>query len=204
MTLNTTGIILAGGYNSRLPGIKKAFHKIGGEMIMDSTHRLFSRLFNEVIIVTNDPESYSRWDGLIVTDIHPSRCSLAGIHAGLFYASEETAFVSACDTPFLKQALIETILSRTKPGIDVVIPQTFDGLEPLCAAYSKECLPLVEKNLENNIFMVKKFFRKKKVTIIPALEVKKTDPDFLSFFNINTQEDLEKARKIAHTIEHQP
>ena len=55
MKYNCTGVILAGGSNTRMPGIQKSFHKIKGKKIMDFIHQLFSCIFNEVIIVTNIP-----------------------------------------------------------------------------------------------------------------------------------------------------
>ena len=194
MKYNCTGVILAGGSNTRMPGIQKSFHKIKGKKIMDFIHQLFSCIFNEVIIVTNNPLDFAAWDAMIVTDIYPFRCSLAGIHAGLFYSSNNKIFVSACDTPFLKKELIEYILSQKKKEFDVVIPETNDGLEPLCAVYSNKCIPRIEKNLNNKIFMIKKFFKKNRVKKIPVNQIQKIDPNMKSFFNINTYKDLQKAR----------
>jgi molybdopterin-guanine dinucleotide biosynthesis protein A len=129
--------------------------------------------------------------------IYLSRCSLAGIHAGLFYASTPWVFVSACDTPFLERRLAEYILSQTAPGADVVIPETDAGLEPLCAMYSKRCLPLIEKNLDDNIFKINRFFKPSRVRKITMDKIQAIDPGIDSFFNINTPEDLEKAWVIA-------
>ncbi|MDY0220443.1 MAG: molybdenum cofactor guanylyltransferase [Desulfobacterium sp.] len=201
MNYDCTGVILAGGQNTRLPGIKKTFREIRGRMIMEVIHSLFTDLFDRVIIVTNDPAAFGDWDGTIVSDIYPSRCPLAGIHAGLLYASTPWVFVSACDTPFLESRLAEYILSQAAPGIDVVIPETDAGLEPLCAMYSKHCLPLIEKNLEDNIFKINRFFKEHRVRKITMEKIKAVDPGIDSFFNINTPEDLERARAIAATKE---
>ncbi|MFH1156024.1 MAG: molybdenum cofactor guanylyltransferase [Pseudomonadota bacterium] len=197
MNQNCTGVILAGGRNIRLPGIKKTFHEIQGRRVMDCIYGMFTSLFDRVIVVANDPGDFVEWDALIVSDIDPSRCSMAGLHAGLFYADTPWCFVSACDTPFLKEDLARHILSCIRPGIDVVIPETEGGLEPLFAAYSRECLPLIEKNLEAGIYMIKRFFRKNRVDTIPLDVVRRIDPGMTSFFNINTPEDLETARQMA-------
>lgn len=189
-----TGVILAGGRNKRFPGIKKTFREINGKKIMDIIYDIFSSIFEEIIIVTNEPHEFAGWDGLIVSDIDPSRCSLAGIHAGLYYSSKKHIFVSACDTPFLKKELISYILSQITPKFDVVIPQTKSGLEALCAVYSQNSLPIIEKNLQAGIYMVKKFFRKNRVKKISEDTIKRFDPEMNSFFNINTYEDLERAK----------
>lgn len=198
MKFNCTGVILAGGKNSRLPGKKKAFRKIGDLMILESIYGLFSNLFKEVIIVVNEPEEFAGWDMTIVTDIIPSKCALAGLHAGLFYASYPYAYVTACDTPFIEQPVVEYIVDQIQPGYEVVVPRTDDGIETLSAVYSKDCIPLIERNLEKNIFMIKKFFRKKKVKEIPVEQLKLLDPKMRFIFNVNTPKDLEKAKIIAN------
>ncbi len=197
MKFDCTGVILAGGNNSRLPGKKKTFRKIGDLTILDNIYTLFSSLFKEVIIVVNDPEDFAGWDMTIVTDIIPARCALAGLHAGLFYAANPYIYVSACDTPFIHKSIIEYIVGQIEPGYDVVIPQTEDGFEPLSAVYSKDCLPLIEENLEKNIIMIKKFFRPKKVKTIPVEQLKAIDPDMNFIFNVNTPDDLETAKTMA-------
>ncbi|MBU1341304.1 MAG: molybdenum cofactor guanylyltransferase [Proteobacteria bacterium] len=197
MLFDCTGVILAGGKNSRLPGEKKTFRKIGESMILESIYGVFLNLFKEVIIVVNEPAAFAGWDMTVVTDIIPSRCALAGLHAGLFYASYGHAYVTACDTPFVNQSVIEHIVNQIEPGYDVIIPRTDDGLEALSAVYSKDCIPLIEKNLEKNIFMIKKFFRKNRVKEIPTDQLKALDPQMQFIFNVNTPQDLEQAKKIA-------
>jgi molybdopterin-guanine dinucleotide biosynthesis protein A len=198
MKFECTGVILAGGKNIRLPGRKKAFRRIGDEMILEIIYELFSTLFKEVIIVVNEPEEFAGWDMTVVTDIIPSQCALAGLHAGLFYAAYPHVYVTACDAPFVNQSIVEYIVGRIEPGYDVIIPRTDDGLETLSAVYSKTCIPLIEKNLENNIFMIKKFFRKKKVKEIPVDKLKLLDPQMRFVFNVNTPKDLELAKTIVN------
>ena len=198
MKFDCTGVILAGGKNSRLPGKKKTFRKIGDLMILETIYELFSNLFKEVIIVVNEPEEFAGWDMTVVTDIIPSQCALAGLHAGLFYASFPYVYAAACDTPFVKQSIVEYIVGQIDPKYEVIIPRTDDGLEALSAVYSKDCIPLIENNLKKNIFMIKKFFRKKKVKEIPVEQLKALDPAMEFIFNVNTPEDLEKAKTIVN------
>jgi molybdenum cofactor guanylyltransferase len=197
MKFDCTGVILAGGKNSRLPGGKKTFKKIGDRTILDNISRLFADLFKEIIIVVNEPEEFAGLNMSIVTDIIPLKCALAGLHAGLFYSSYPYAYVTACDTPFVKKSVVEHIVGEIEPSYDVIIPRTDDGLEPLSAVYSRDCIPLIENNLEKNIVMIKKFFRKKKVKEIPVEQLKALDPDMRFILNINTPEDLKRARIIA-------
>ena len=196
MTYPFTGVILTGGQNKRFSGRNKAFIKVGGLRILDRIFRIFSDLFEEVILVTNSPLLYLEWDVYIVTDLFPVRSALTGIHAGLFFSNYPHAFFSACDTPFLKKELIETIISCIEPKVDIVVPETSAGLEPLCAAYSKKRIPTIEKHLEQNKLKIQNIFKGARVRKIPESRLLKTDPNLSSFFNINTPEDLNRAREM--------
>lgn len=196
MHSSCTGVILAGGLNSRFSGANKAFMEIGNKRILDHIYDLFNGLFEEIILVTNDPEKYLDWNMKIVTDIYSSRSSLTGIHAGLFYATGSHAFITACDTPFLKKELIETILSAVEPQTDIIIPETSSGIEPLCAVYSKRCLKHIENQLQKQEYKIQKFFNKVHVVKIPEDELKTKDPELTSFFNVNNPSSLEKAKEI--------
>ncbi len=200
MAFDCTGVILAGGRNTRFPGRKKTFRKVGEKTILEIIRHVFSRLFPEVIIVVNEPKDFAGLDMMVVTDIDPSRCALAGLHAGLFYASKPYAYVTACDTPFINQSVIEHIVGKIHPQYDVILPRTEAGLEPLSAVYSKKCIPRIEANLEKKKFMIKKSYNKKKVREIPVNHLKQLDPDMNFIFNVNTQNDLETANRIAGQI----
>jgi molybdopterin-guanine dinucleotide biosynthesis protein A len=189
-----TGVILSGGLNTRFSGRNKAFIRINGSSILDAILSLFRELFDEIILVTNDPLQYLDRDLLMVTDIFPIRSSLTGIHAGLTAASHPHAFFTSCDAPFLKKELVTYLLDQIDANIDVVIPQVTLGLEPLCAVYSKRCIKPIERNLSNNRLKIQGFFPDVRVRKIPEEVLDQTDPGLASFFNVNTPEDLERAR----------
>ena len=191
-----SGVILAGGLSTRLGGRNKALLDIGGKTILDRLLSLFEGLFEEIILVANDPETYLDRDLVITADIFDVRSSLTGIHAGLFTATRPYAFFAACDAPFVKREVIEAILERIEPGIDVVIPETETGIEPLCAVYSKKCLVPAERNLRRKNFQIRRMFKKLRVRTVSQKVLTACDPERISFFNINTPEDLDKARQI--------
>ncbi len=201
MTLPCTGVILSGGLAKRFDGREKAFLRIGEERILDKIYRVFKELFDEIMIVTNSPHQFVEWDLDIVTDLFDIRSSLTGIHAGLFYASNPYVFYSACDAPFLKKEVVETVLDGIDDGIDIVIPETSAGREPLCAAYSKRCLNIAEQHLRQQKLKIQLAFRKCRIKTISEKKLRQKDPDLISFFNINTPEDLERAQKMIVQIE---
>ena len=200
MKTPVTGVILAGGQNTRFSGTNKAFMRVGERRILDFIYDVFRDLFEEIILVTNDPLQYLEWDLNIVTDLFPIRSSLTGIHAALFYAKTPYIFLAACDTPFLKKELIETIIGSIEPRVDIVIPETSEGLEPLCAAYSKQCFKPIEQQLGKQDLKIRRIFRKVRVKKIPENILRQNDQDLISFFNINTPDDLARAEYIATSI----
>lgn len=191
-----TGVILSGGLATRFSGENKAFIQVGGKPILHYIVSIFRELFEEILLVTNDPLAYAEWDLQIVTDHYNVRSSLTGLHTGLFYATRKAAFFTASDTPFLKSRLIELILSSFDAKTDVVIPQTKAGFEPLCAVYSKNCLKPAEWCLTHNHFKIQRFFDRVRVKTIQETLLRQYDPDLVSFFNINTPEDLERANQM--------
>ena len=134
---------------------------------------------------------------MIVTDIFPVRSSLTGIHAGLFYMKNPFGFFSACDTPFLSKDLIEILLENIDKKNDIIMPETSAGMEPLCAIYSKRCLNAAEHHIKQNKFKIQWALGNHRLKKIPETVLRSKDPELLSFFNINTPEDLVKAQKMA-------
>jgi molybdopterin-guanine dinucleotide biosynthesis protein A len=191
-----SGVILSGGLAARYDGTEKALLRVGGARILDRIYEIYRELFDEIILVTNSPEKFLEWDLLIVSDLFQIRSSLTGIHAGLFYMTNPYAFISACDTPFLKREMVETVIGKIGAQIDIVMPETSAGFEPLCAVYSKRCLEPAQNHLEQKKLKITKTFRKSRIKTISEKVLCEIDPDLRSFFNINTPEDLKRAEEM--------
>jgi len=192
-----SGVILSGGLSTRFNGQNKAFIKVGGQRILDRLYAIFSELFDEIILVTNDPLQFVEWDLTIVTDIFPLRSSLTGIHTGLFYMKNPFAFFSACDTPFLRKDLVEILLENIDRHTDLIMPETAAGMEPLCAIYSKRCLNTAEHHIRQNKFKIQRALGNHRLKKIPETVLRAKDPELQSFFNINTPQDLARAEAMA-------
>ena len=190
-----SGVILAGGRSKRLDGRNKALLSVGTETNLERLIELFRTIFAETILVTNDPAAYVAYDLQIATDLLPVRSSLTGIHAGLFYAANPYVFVAACDLPFLKKRVVEKIMSYRATGAWAIMPETKGGLEPTCALYATKSLPLIEHQLKRRDFKIRHVFENKLLFTIPKSVLQKIDSELISFFNINTPEDLETAQR---------
>ncbi len=197
--LDVTAVILAGGMSSRL-GRNKALEPFRGEPLIRRVIRRMSRVASDVIVVANDRERVADLDlpdsVTSVIDEYPGKGSLGGIYTGLRSARTEWAVFCACDMPFPSPRLYRALLSRREQN-DAVVPVVDGRPEPIHAAYSRVCLEPIRERLTANRLKISGFFQDVAVQYFTEDKVRLIDPDLLSFFNINTQHDLEKANQIA-------
>jgi len=187
-------IVLAGGEGKRL-GTDKAFLRVGDRVLIEGILEKMARIADEVIIVTNSPQRYGHLEARVVGDVYPGKGALGGMYSGLKAARNHHSLVVACDMPFLDLKLLRYMILLS-PGQDVVIPRVGGLTEPLHAIYSKQCLQPIERVLAGGGGRIIDFFPEVRVRYIEEQEIKLFDPQCLSFFNINTPADLEKARSL--------
>jgi molybdopterin-guanine dinucleotide biosynthesis protein A len=182
-----TGVILAGGASSRM-GSNKALLPYRGGRFIEAICRQLAELFPEVIVVTNMPEQYRFLPCRKVPDLFPNIGPLAGIHSGLCHSATPYIFAVACDMPNLNAELIRRLAAGAK-GVDVVIPESGKGLEPMHAFYGQGCRAAMEEALVAGDRKIVSFFERVTVRTVSHGEVAAVDPDFASFRNINTPDD---------------
>ena len=185
-----TGVILAGGENTRMP-VMKAFIKVDGKPVIEKNLILIQHLFKETFIVTNQPEKYSHLNTLLLGDIHNVRGPMTGITTSLLNSTAPWVFVSACDMPFISSKLILYMYEK-KNGFDAVVPSIKGKAEPLFAFYSKKLLSSMETAVLSERRGLKDFLKGKKVKYISAGEIGKVDPGARSFINLNTPGDANR------------
>ncbi len=192
--LTAGGIILSGGLNSRI-GLNKAFLEISGKKIIERTVLLFKEIFEETIIVTKNPLIYQDLDVRITTDVQDITGSLMGVYSGLLSATSEYNFIVACDMPLINEDVARYLINKSS-RYDAVIPFCQGRLQPLHAVYSKRCIKPLEDLINSGHMRITRLFEKVKSRKVEEEELKKIDPDFKSFININTKEDLLNLKKI--------
>lgn len=195
MRTNISGIILAGGKNTRMGGTNKAFLNLAQGRLIDRVFGVFQELFPEVIIVTNSPLDYVDLEATIVTDIFKDRGSLGGLYTGLFYISNEYGFVAPCDLPHVDGDFIRYMIDSIGKH-QIVVPNPPDGLQPLHGIYSRKTLAPIERLLKAGNLKIIDLYRKVKPLIIPAEIIRRFDPEGRMFFNINAPEDLKRWEEI--------
>jgi len=189
-----SSIVLAGGESTRL-GRDKAFLEVKGQFLIESIIERLRQLSQEVIIVADETDRYEEFEATVVGDVYPGKGALGGIYSGVKRASNSYSLVVACDMPFLNLSLLR-YMQTLAVSYDVVIPRIDHLSEALHAIYAKDCLPFMEEQLQQGDLRIIHFFPHVRVRYVEQEEIEVFDPQHLSFFNINTQGDLEKAREI--------
>ena len=184
-----TGVILAGGENSRMP-ILKGFIEVNGQSILRRNLSIMKNLFRNVFIVTNEPEAYSSFRVSMAGDVYTTRGPMTGILTSLLNSPTPWVFISACDMPFINDKLIHYMASK-RDKFDAVVPVLENKTEPLFAFYSKELINSIEKNVLGGNKSLRDFLISKRVKYVPVKEIIKIDPEALSFINLNTPGDVE-------------
>ena len=196
---DVSAVVLAGGMSRRL-GRDKAVEPLGGQPLIARVLSRVAQVTDETVVVVNHTARASELpldkDVVAAVDRYPDSGSLGGIFTGLEAAAAEWALVVACDMPFLNVPLLRRILSL-REGRDAVVPVVEGRPEPTHAAYSRRCLPHIERRLQANDLKISRFFEDVDVMYLDESAVAELDPNHLSFFNVNTEQDLERARQIA-------
>lgn len=194
-------IILSGGKSSRM-GTNKAFLKFHEKTNIERIKDELQHVFDDIILVTNDPESYQFLNIKSVTDQYPGSGPLAGIHAGLEASDYEENFIVACDMPFVSAELAENLVKALKHH-DAVVPVS-DGMKhPLFAAYQKRVAREAEKCIVDGTLRIRHMLEKLDVRYLAESDLQLYCGNNLErvFFNMNHPEEYENAKKWAESGE---
>lgn len=194
MIAGVTGVVLAGGRSRRF-GSDKASAAWGNSTLVESVSDSFSELFRVQLIVVKTPRvlaHLARRDRLIVPDAFAEHHALGGIHAALMAAPTERVFACACDMPFLRPALIAA-LCKESFGFDAVVPVWQDHLQPLCAVYSKSCLPAIDQLISEGRLRIQHLFPRVRTRVFSEAEALALDPEGHSFVDLDTAQEYAAA-----------
>jgi molybdopterin-guanine dinucleotide biosynthesis protein A len=196
-----SAIVLAGGKSQRI-GADKALLELEGQPLIARVLEPLQRLTNDVIIVAKDTAAYAHLGARMVADTSSEQAALIGLHAGLQAARHRLALAVACDMPFLDDRLLRFMIVASK-AYDAVVPRMGGLPEPLHAAYRvKPCLAAVEAALQRGELKMTSFLPHIEVRYVDEGELDLFDPERLSFFNVNTQDDWERGQMLARRLRH--
>lgn len=192
--------INAGGQSSRM-GTNKALVDLNGKPIIQHMLERLKPLDDaqEIFLVTNTPEEYEHLGLRMVGDIMPDGGALGGIYTAVQQSTTPYTLVLACDMPFIAADLLKfmlTLCENEKPLFEVVVPRVEGYPQGLHAVYHKRCAPMIAMSLQLKQLKVIGFYDNVQVRYIDEPEYEEFDPDKFALMNINTQDELARARFI--------
>jgi molybdopterin-guanine dinucleotide biosynthesis protein A len=192
------GVILAGGENRRMGGKVKALLPFCGEALIERQIREMRKACTEIIVVASSRHRHL-YDSLlgtsvqIVSDILPGKGPLSGMHAAWLSSTAKSAWIVACDMPFISADAALAMLQRMRlKEVSAAIPVLRGRIHPLHGTYDRNCLPLIEELLAQDELRVMALLQRicwyaAPDTLFAELAI---DPHFVT--NVNTPEDYLK------------
>lgn len=188
-----TAAILIGGEARRFQGRDKSQLLIDGRAILDRQIDVLNEIADEILLVGSRPRALSPLNVRLVHDETPGLGPLGGLAAALAEARSPELVVLACDMPFVTAPLLAHLLTRAAvaDAVDAAVPRTRRGFHPLCAVYSRRCLPIVARRLRQGQLALH--------GLLSELRVEAVETDTLACFgdperllaNVNTPADLD-------------
>jgi molybdopterin-guanine dinucleotide biosynthesis protein A len=186
------GFVVAGGRSLRM-GRDKALLPWAASTLLDDAIVRLRLVCPDVRILCGPVPRYGDRGVPLVTDRIDGAGPLAGLEAALVAAAGRPVLVLGVDLPFVTTATLAFLLGRLD-GADAAVPAPEQMPQPLCAAYSPSCLPAVQARLAAGERRMTSFWSDVSVRRLASSDFAPFgDPRDL-FRNLNTPEDLHRAR----------
>ena len=191
------GVVLAGGKSLRF-GEDKSQVKLNNKSLIDHILSEVLTEFKELLIVSNNPIELNKSENIsIISDFKNNLGPLGGVLTAMKWIKDNNKdyqWISTfpTDTPFFKNQILKDFHDKInlKSG-KLFFIKSNNTRHNIFGLWSIDLADKLEKDLENGDRKVEDWANKVGVNIID-MQFEKNDP----FFNINTKEDLEKAKNI--------
>lgn len=188
-----TVAILAGGHSRRM-GTDKSFVHLDGKPLIQHVIERVSALTTGVMLITNSPEKYARFDLPMHADVIPESGALGGLYTALTCCPTEYAVCVACDMPFLNPQLLQHLIDQ-RGGYQAVAPSVDGQIEALHAVYCRSCLSVIRHQIDARQLRLSDLYSHIRARLVDAAELRRIDPDLRSFVNLNTPDSLSHAQR---------
>ena len=194
---NILGIILAGGKSSRF-GKDKSTTKLGNKTLLDHTVSKLENEFNEILVISNNEElNFKNSKIHILKDcIEGQLGPLVGILTAMKWVlknKKNYKWIASfpCDTPFFNAKLVNDLKTKTiKTSKKLIFLNSDNKRHNIFGLWSIDLIETLEEDLKNGVRKVEKWADK-----IGYESMNISSEEFDMFLNINTKEDLKKARE---------
>jgi molybdopterin-guanine dinucleotide biosynthesis protein A len=198
-----SAIVVAGGTSRRF-GQNKGLVTLGEKPLIIHVLDRLAAIADEIIVVVSSVAQERRFAftvggrARIIKDNMKAQTPLAGAQAGFKAVHSDHALLLACDTPFLSRQGLGLLLKNSRKGF-AAIPRWPNGnIEPLHAAYNAHlAMQATERALElGKLDMRSMIANLTNIHYVPIAAFREFDPKLITFFNVNTPNDLNEAERV--------
>ena len=201
MTIETFGLVLAGGLARRMGGGDKALIRIGNETILErALVRLKPQVTGIVLNANGDPARFAPFGLPVVADSVPDFAGpLAGILAGLDWVAANKPDIEWVvsvpgDCPFLPRDLVAKLhAARITEGKPLACAHSGDWRHPVVGLWHVGLREDLRRAITVEDLRKIEVWTARHGVALADWPTEPIDP----FFNVNTPEDVEKATKLA-------
>jgi len=194
---NVLGVVLAGGKSQRF-GQDKSQVKLQDKILINYILSEIIDVFQETLIIANDPIDYMQSDKISITkDFKSNLGPLGGVLTGMKWIKKNNKnykWISTfpSDTPFFTKKELDYFYENIKEdNSKLFFIKNKDTRHNIFGLWSLDLIDQLEKDLLKGERKVEVWADSIGVSTV-NIEYKKPDP----FFNINTKEDLKKAKEM--------
>lgn len=201
-TREFTGFVLAGGQSRRMGRDKTQIPWSSGTLLTRAVGAL-KEIASEVLIVGTVKSASAAV--VAIADLFPERGPMAGIHAALKHTNTDWNLILAVDLPLVSPELLGFIAGRCPNASGLaVVPKVSGRLQPLCAAYHRDLVAEIERAIATDDLSIHRLLERLStgimgtsgdIRIIEDEELVAQGFNTEVLINVNTPEDLERARE---------
>ncbi len=184
-------IALQAGGDSRRMGRDKGLLPFRGLPLTEYIRRQVADLSDDLFIISNRPAGYAAFGLPVYPDALPGKGALGGLYTALRHARHPRCFVLACDMPFVNREMLRWMAAL--PGTwEAVVPRGArpGWVEPFRGLYAAALQEPLRAALEGGILRIGEFLSRRRVRYLSPAEIRRFDPEFRAFVNLNTPADL--------------
>ncbi|MCJ7720842.1 molybdenum cofactor guanylyltransferase [Candidatus Bathyarchaeota archaeon] len=201
--MQRSAIILAGGFSRRF-GSDKGLVVLANKPLVVHVIERISPVVDEVLLVVSSEIQKQIFEPILenkaklIIDKDDSQSPLIGAITGFETAKGEYSLLLPCDTPLVSTKIVQFFLDLCT-NRSAVIPRWPSGyIEPLQAVYhTKSALTAAKKALAAGSMNMRSMIDNLMgVRYVSTMVLEQMEPELVTFFNVNTPQDLQKAAAI--------
>lgn len=198
--LQKSAVILAGGFSRRF-GKDKGLVPLKNKPLVRHVIDNVTSVVDEILVVVSSEKQKKDFEPIIgrnaklIIDTDESQSPLIGTITGFEVASGNYTLLMPCDAPLVSTKIVQFLFDITSTYNAVIPRWPSRYVEPLQAVYhTKSALEAAKIALnQHHLDMRSMINNLTDIRYVSTKVLEQLDPELLSFFNVNTLQDLQKA-----------